>query len=165
MSKRARKAILSMLLWFWAGGVYFFIEVLWKTLRGRPDAISWTMFLLAIILAIPLERCGAEMKWETPLWVQGLVCGTAITAAELAAGLVLNVWLGLGVWDYSGLWGNFLGQVCPQFWLLWLHTQHRDPGLAALRRRGRGAAALQFLAEKGAFLWNCLLLSPSSACW
>lgn len=123
MSKRARKAILSMLLWFWAGGVYFFIEVLWKTLRGRPDAISWTMFLLAIILAIPLERCGAEMKWETPLWVQGLVCGTAITAAELAAGLVLNVWLGLGVWDYSGLWGNFLGQVCPQFcpqfWLLW----------------------------------------------
>ena len=103
MSKRARKAILSMLLWFWAGGVYFFIEVLWKTLRGRPDAISWTMFLLAIILAIPLERCGAEMKWETPLWVQGLVCGTAITAAELAAGLVLNVWLGLGVWDYSGL--------------------------------------------------------------
>ena len=119
MSKRARKAILSMLLWFWAGGVYFFIEVLWKTLRGRPDAISWTMFLLAIILAIPLERCGAEMKWETPLWVQGLVCGTAITAAELAAGLVLNVWLGLGVWDYSGLWGNCLGQVCPQFWLLW----------------------------------------------
>ena len=119
MSKRARKAILSMLLWFWAGGVYFFIEVLWKTLRGRPDAISWTMFLLAIILAIPLERCGAEMKWETPLWVQGLVCGTAITAAELAAGLVLNVWLGLGVWDYSGLWGNFLGHVCPQFWLLW----------------------------------------------
>ena len=119
MSKRARKAILSMLLWFWAGGVYFFIEVLWKTLRGRPDAISWTMFLLAIILAIPLERCGAEMKWETPLWVQGLVCGTAITAAELAAGLVLNVWLGLGVWDYSGLWGNFLGQVCPQFWMLW----------------------------------------------
>ena len=24
-----------------------------------------------------------------------------------------------GVWDYSGLWGNLLGQICPQFWALW----------------------------------------------
>ena len=45
--------------------------------------------------------------------------GTAITAAELAAGLVLNVWLGLGIWDYSGLFGNLWGQICPQFWALW----------------------------------------------
>ena len=45
--------------------------------------------------------------------------GTVITAAEFAAGLVLNVWLGLGVWDYSGLPGNLLGQICPQFWALW----------------------------------------------
>ena len=49
----------------------------------------------------------------------GACLRNGITAAELAAGLVLNVWLGLGVWDYSGLWGNFLGQVCPQFRLLW----------------------------------------------
>ena len=41
------------------------------------------------------------------------------TAAELAAGLVLNVWLGLGIWDYSGLFGNLWGQICPQFWALW----------------------------------------------
>ncbi|WP_195640663.1 putative ABC transporter permease [Flavonifractor plautii] len=37
-----------------------------------------------------------------------------------ATGLVLNVWLGLGVWDYSHLAGNILGQICPQFTLLWL---------------------------------------------
>ena len=41
------------------------------------------------------------------------------TAAELVAGLILNVWLGLGIWDYSGLWGNLWGQICPRFALLW----------------------------------------------
>ena len=41
------------------------------------------------------------------------------TVLELLAGLVLNVWLGLDVWDYSGVPGNFMGQVCPQFTLAW----------------------------------------------
>lgn len=113
------QAVLSGLLWTWTGTVYFFLEVVWKTLRGNPEAISWTMLALAILLAIPLERCGAELPWECPLPIQALACGTAITAAELLAGLVLNVWLGLGIWDYSYLPGNLWGQICPQFFSLW----------------------------------------------
>lgn len=108
-----------MLLWSWAGTVYFFIEVIWKTLHGRPETISWTMMALAILLAIPLERCGAEMPWKCPLPLQGLVCGTAVTAAELVAGLLLNVWLGMGIWDYSGVPLNFMGQICIPFLALW----------------------------------------------
>ena len=38
---------------------------------------------------------------------------------ELLVGLVLNVWLGLDVWDYSWKWGNLWGQICPKFTLLW----------------------------------------------
>lgn len=113
------KAVLSVLLWTWAGAVYFFLEVAWKTLRGEPESISWTMFLLAILLAIPLERFGAELPWEMPLALQALICGTAITGAELAAGMVLNVWLNMDVWDYSNMPGNLWGQICPQFWALW----------------------------------------------
>ena len=41
------------------------------------------------------------------------------TVLELLAGLVLNVWLGLDVWDYSGVPGNIMGQVCPQFMFAW----------------------------------------------
>jgi len=114
-----RKAVLSLLLWTWTGTTYFFVEVVFKTLRGRPEAISWTMLALAILLAIPLERFGAELPWDCPLWLQALICGTAITAAELAAGLVLNICLGMAVWDYSSLPGNLWGQICPQFWALW----------------------------------------------
>jgi hypothetical protein len=32
---------------------------------------------------------------------------------------MLNLWLGLGVWDYSGMWGNVLGQVCPLYAVIW----------------------------------------------
>ena len=45
---------------------------------------------------------------------------TMFLGALLAiAGLVLNVAFGLGIWDYSHLWGNLWGQICPQFSALW----------------------------------------------
>lgn len=62
--ERVGKWVLSALLWMWTGGIYFFIEVIWKTAQGRPETISWTMFALAIILAVPLERFGAELPCQ-----------------------------------------------------------------------------------------------------
>ncbi len=117
---RCGKAVTSMLLWTWGGTLYFFCEVIYKTARGRPESISWTMLLVAILLCVPLERCGAELPWEMPLGLQAIVCAGAITATELAAGLILNVWLGLGVWDYSHLPFNLWGQICLPFSCLWV---------------------------------------------
>lgn len=118
MSRWGRR-VLSMLLWFWGGTVYFLLEVAWKTATGNPEMISWTMLVLAVLLTIPVERCGEQLPWGVPLWLQALACAALVTAAELAAGLILNVWLGLGVWDYSDLPGNFIGQICPQFAAVW----------------------------------------------
>jgi len=118
--KRAGEGVLSLLLWVWTGTFYFFIEVVWKTANGRPESISWTMLALAIVLAIPLERFGAELPWEMSLPIQAVICGFAITVAEFVAGLILNVWLNMGIWDYSHMPGNILGQVCPQFLLAWI---------------------------------------------
>lgn len=120
VNNRIGKWVLSVLLWVWTGTLYFFIEVAWKIAHGRPDAISWTMLLLAIFLAAPIERCGAEVSWDMPLAAQAAVCTGAITAAEFCAGYVLNLWIGLGVWDYSPMVGNVLGQICPQFISAWL---------------------------------------------
>lgn len=118
--KRAGEWLLSVLLWVWTGTLYFFIEVVWKTFHGRPEMISWTMLLLAIILAVPLERFGSELPWEMPLMAQSAVCGLAVTAVEFVAGLIINVRLGMGVWDYSAMPGNIMGQVCPQFLVIWI---------------------------------------------
>ena len=119
---RAGRWVLSMLLWTWGGTVYFLLEVAYKTAAGEPERISWTMLVLAMLLCIPVERCGEQLPWEVPLWLQATACAALVTAAELVAGLVLNVWLGLGVWDYSCLPGNFLGQICPQFTACLLYT-------------------------------------------
>ena len=39
-----------------------------------------------------------------------------ILVIELLTGLILNTWLGLGIWDYSGkiLSGFFYNQICLQ---------------------------------------------------
>ena len=71
------------------------------------------------IRTVPVERAGAELPWDCPLWLQALCCAALVTVTELAAGLLLNVALGLGVWDYSGLPLNLWGQICPQFSALW----------------------------------------------
>ncbi|ERK57296.1 MULTISPECIES: hypothetical protein [unclassified Oscillibacter] len=109
----AEKASAHLIRWAMGGVLYGLLEILW---RGHTH---WTMMLLAAILCIPLDIANEHIPWEFPLWLQAVLGGTAITAAELAAGLVLNVWLGLGIWDYSGLFGNLWGQICPQFWALW----------------------------------------------
>ena len=43
-----------------------------------------------------------------------------ITTVELIFGIVLNRLLKLGIWDYSDMPLNILGQVCPLFSLYWM---------------------------------------------
>lgn len=118
MTKTGQR-VLSMLLWSWGGTVYFLLEVAFKTLRGEPEQISWTMLVVAVIPIIAVERCGEQLPWEVPLWLQALACALLVTAVELVSGLILNVWLGLDIWDYSHLPFNLWGQICPQFAAVW----------------------------------------------
>lgn len=118
MTKTGRR-VLSMLLWSWGGTVYFLLEVAFKTLWGEPEQISWTMLVLAMLLTVAVERCGYQLPWEVPLWIQALACALLVTAVELVAGVILNIWLGLDIWDYSHLPFNLWGQVCPQFSAVW----------------------------------------------
>lgn len=118
MTKTGQR-VLSMLLWSWGGTVYFLLEVVFKTLRGEAEQISWTMLVVAVIPIIAVERCGEQLPWEVPLWLQALACALLVTAVELVSGLILNVWLGLDIWDYSHLPFNLWGQICPQFAAVW----------------------------------------------
>ena len=42
-----------------------------------------------------------------------------ITTVEFTVGIIVNVWLKLGVWDYSSKPYNLLGQVCLLYTNLW----------------------------------------------
>lgn len=100
--------------WVIGGLAYMGLELIW---RGRTH---WTMGLLAAVLCIPLDLANEYIiPWDTPLPLQAILGGLTVTGAELSAGLILNVWLGLGIWDYSSLPLNLWGQICPQFTALW----------------------------------------------
>lgn len=99
--------------WMLGGILYGCLEITW---RGYTHP---SMVALAAVLCIPLDIANERMPWELSLWLQAVIGGLTITAGELLVGLVLNVWLRLAIWDYSGLWGNLWGQICPQFTALW----------------------------------------------
>lgn len=96
------------------GLLYIILELAW---RGRSH---WTMFLLGGICFINLGLINEVLPWDMPLWQQILTGACIVTALEFLTGCIVNLWLGWGVWDYSGLQGNVLGQICPQYCLLWL---------------------------------------------
>ena len=97
------------------GGVlYVLIELVW---RGWSH---WTMFILGGICFIYLGLINEILSWNTPLWQQILIGTAGITVLEFCTGCIVNLWFGWGVWDYSGMPGTILGQICPQYMLLWL---------------------------------------------
>lgn len=108
------KARGHLIRWLCGGVLYGLLEVVW---RGHTH---WTMMVLATVLCVPLDVANEYFPWALPLWVQAVLGGLAVTAGELLAGLVLNVWLGLGIWDYSHLPGNILGQICLPFYFIWI---------------------------------------------
>ena len=61
-----------------------------------------------------------------------LLCGSAITLIEFAVGVVVNLQLGLDVWDYSDQRGNIMGQVCPLYTLYWVGLSLPAVGLCRL---------------------------------
>ena len=96
------------------GAIYAVIELIW---RGHTH---WTMALLGGLLFVLIGAINESIPGCIPLWRQGVIGALIVTWDELIAGLVLNVWLRLGIWDYSNLPGNFMGQICPQFTAAWV---------------------------------------------
>ena len=89
------------------GGIYVGLELLW---RGRSHI---SMFAAGGVCFLLLGRLG-RLRLRDRMILGPLV----ITAVELAVGLLVN--RDYTVWDYRGVPGNFLGQICPAYCLLWL---------------------------------------------
>ena len=94
--------------------IYIALELAW---RGRSH---WTMFILGGVCFAALGLINEVFPWDMPLWWQIVIGACLITALEFMTGCIVNLCLGWAVWDYSRLPGNVLGQICPQYCLLWL---------------------------------------------
>lgn len=95
------------------GGVgYYSAELLW---RGRSH---WSMALCGALAFLFIYRLN-EAYPHAKLLFCALQSALFITALELGAGCVLNLWLKLGIWDYSQMPCQIMGQICLPYSALW----------------------------------------------
>ena len=103
----------QLFLFYFYGATYITIEVFF---RGYSH---WTMFLLGAFCGLIIGALNEKIPWELSFIVQCVVGSIIITAGELLFGYILNIKLGLDIWDYSDMPLNFMGQICLPFTLAW----------------------------------------------
>lgn len=102
-----------LFLFVFGGGAYYAIEIF---TRGYSH---WTMFVLGGCCFV---LCGILNEWQKmrfSLIQQMFLSMLMITFLEFVAGVVLNMWLKLNIWDYSQMPFNLYGQVCLPYACLW----------------------------------------------
>lgn len=109
------KTTAKLLFLFGVGGVtYYAIELLW---RGYSHI---SMLILGGICFVLLGLINELLPWNMGLLWQSLIGSGVVTILELITGSIVNVHLGLGVWNYSNLPLNFMGQISVVYTLLWV---------------------------------------------
>ncbi|MCL2509010.1 MAG: putative ABC transporter permease [Oscillospiraceae bacterium] len=92
--------------------IYSAIEV---AFRGYTH---WSMTLTGGTALVAIYRMNMLMSRKSLLLRCAAGCAV-ITSMEFTVGCVVNRWLHMGVWDYSHMPLNVLGQICPLFSGAW----------------------------------------------
>lgn len=108
------KLITYIVIFITGGLIYMGLEMLW---RGYTH---WTMGIVAGIATILIGLINEIVPKDTPLLVQAPIASLIITELEYISGEILNVYLGLNIWDYSQMPLNVDDQVCLPASLLWM---------------------------------------------
>lgn len=113
MQKQIRQILKYTILFILGGCSYTLIEILY---RGYSH---YSMWILGGICFICIGLINEILKWETPLVLQGLIGSFIVTLLEFITGYIVNIRLGMRIWDYSRMPLNIMGQVCLNFTIIW----------------------------------------------
>lgn len=109
------KAILKAIILMAAGGMlYALFEI------GFRGYTHWTMIIVGGLCFYLIGLINEIIPWRMKIWKQCLIGSLVVTTVEFVSGCIINLWLGWGVWDYSDMPFNILGQVCLPFSALWV---------------------------------------------
>ena len=113
MIKLYNNTLKYILLFFIGGYSYCIIEVLSRGYTHISMLVAGGICF--VLIGLLNERTPRKMA----LLSQMVISAGIITIVELVSGLIVNVWLGLKVWDYSALPYNFMGQICLLYVNIW----------------------------------------------
>ena len=114
---RTRRLAVSYLALAAALAVLFALNLFWGSVSLAPGAV------VAALLGKGQDTLSMNiiLQLRLPRAVMAALLGAAlVTCAEFFSGLLLNLALRWDIWDYSGLPGNLLGQVCLLYAALWV---------------------------------------------
>lgn len=100
-------------LFLTGGFAYGGIEIIF---RGYSHI---SMFVAGGFCFVLIGLINKVYPWDIAFVSQMVISALIITAVEFVCGLIVNVWLGLDVWDYSNLPYNLLGQICMLYSVIW----------------------------------------------
>lgn len=132
-SNFTQNTLMGIFVFLLGAFAYYTIEILF---RGYSH---WSMALTG-------GACLLVFSWfvrENPqlnIIKKALVGAVIITTFEFCVGLVVNMWYGWMVWDYTNEQWNFMGQVCLRFTAAWFLL----------------CFAVLFIFQKGRLLYGCL---------
>lgn len=101
-----------LILLLTGGALYYCIELM---ARGFSH---WTMLFVGGICFILIGIIN-EIMPKIPLVWQMILSAVIITAVEFVSGCILNIWLGLDIWDYSDETFNLIGQISLKHSIYW----------------------------------------------
>ena len=105
-------------IWFIIGMCYFVIEGIWRIPKGGYANIvmlpigGFCGLLIGSINQIP-------RFYNMSVFKQSIVGTVIVLIIEYISGYILNIKMGLDIWDYSNMYFNVNGQICIEFGLLW----------------------------------------------
>lgn len=104
----------ELFLLAFGGIVYYNIEILWRGYSHPSMALLGGLCFISIGLIN--EIFPYSMKFEYQIIVGVLL----VTILEFIFGYILNIQMGLNIWDYSNMPLNVMGQICVPYMFLWI---------------------------------------------
>lgn len=107
------REVKPLVLFSVGGTIYIMIEMLW---RGYSH---WSMLIVGGLCFVMIGLINEYYSYDIPLIWQMMIGACIVTVVEFVNGCIINLWLGLNVWDYSDMPFNIWGQVCLPYMVLW----------------------------------------------
>ncbi len=103
------------ILTLWTTGAYLYglIEI---AFRGYTHI---SMGILGGVCFIVIGEINFKFSNKMAVVIQMLISTIIITSLEYCTGIIVNVWMKLGIWDYSTMPFNLSGQICMMFSVAW----------------------------------------------